>query len=133
MKISNIIISYAVNTVIADVKKRPGNACIVALSALPAIEMAIRSIGFLYEIACMTKDVESRSKKAGNLIGVVLLTPCALDAFRGARPLGAIGFIFYSIFLTDKDDRLITAHIVSKTLSYISRHKIQAALGPVQK
>lgn len=84
----------------------------VAFSAIPALEMGIRGVGKLYQFAYKRKDPDIYDPMSRYLIGVVLLTPCALDVFPGARLCGVIGFNIYSYNRGDQDQALLTAKLI---------------------
>ncbi len=104
-----LICKIVFSAVIDDVRRRPFNAAMVALTAIPACEAAIRFLGNLYDLAFSSKDSKLRHETSGNFIGAVLLTPCALDLFPGARPCGAIGFLIYSHMKGDDKSELLSS------------------------
>ncbi len=95
MRLSSTIVPYIWDSTLTEIRRKPFKAAATAISALPAVEMAFRSLINLYQLS-HRKDAEMLYRTGGYLIGVCLLTPCALNAFPGARECGAIGFVLYA-------------------------------------
>jgi hypothetical protein len=88
--------------ILTYVQQRPITSAFIGINAIPVLEMAIRAIGNCIELS-QSKDPEAWHELGGNAIGIIWLTPCAFDAFPGARLLGAVSFIFYSYFKGAED------------------------------
>lgn len=95
MRLSSTIVSYIWSSTLCEARKKPFKAVTIAISAIPAVEMAFRSLINLYQLS-QRKEAELQYKTGGYLIGACLLTPCAMNAFPGARESGAIAFILYA-------------------------------------
>lgn len=102
MRLSEIHIPSWAITVLNEIQRRPGRAALIALNAIPAIEMALRSVGNIYRMSPSEKQGDLHHELGGNLIGVILFTTCAFDRFTGARLCGAIGFIVYSTYYDER-------------------------------
>ncbi len=97
------------SSVMEDIRRRPFNAAMIALTAMPACETAIRSACNIFYLASSNKDAALSYETGGNLIATAVLASCALDLFPGARPCGAIVFLFHSYFKGDNKSALLSS------------------------